>query len=110
MEVSVPAEDVGHLRVNMPARIKLDAYDYQKYGTASGSVLFISPDSESSVGSAVNRAFYTAKLQLNQKELRRGPLHGQIKLGLTGQAEIITDRESVLSIMLRGVRRSVSLD
>ena len=29
-EASVPSEDVGHLYVGMPARIKLDAYDYQR--------------------------------------------------------------------------------
>ena len=111
MKVSVSAEDVGHLRINMPARIKLDAYDYQKYGTVSGSVLFVSPDSETPTGSADKlRAFYTIKLRLNQTELRRGQLHGQIKLGMTGQAEIITDRESILSILLRGVRRTISLD
>jgi multidrug efflux pump subunit AcrA (membrane-fusion protein) len=111
MEVSVPAEDVGHLRVEMPVRIKLDAYDYQKYGTVPGTVLFISPDSEASAGSAIkHRAFYTVRLRLDQKEIRRGQLHGQIKLGMTGQAEIITDRESLLSILLRGVRRTISLD
>jgi multidrug efflux pump subunit AcrA (membrane-fusion protein) len=111
MEVSVSAEDVGHLRVNMPARIKLDAYDYQKYGTVPGTVLFVSPDSETSAGSAIKHgAFYTARLRLDQKEIRRGQLHGQIKLGMTGQAEIITDRESILSILLRGVRRTISLD
>ena len=44
-EAAVPTEEVGHLRVGMPARIKLDAYDYQRYGTVAGTVVFISPDS-----------------------------------------------------------------
>ena len=44
-EAAVPSEEVGHLRVGMPARIKLDAYDYQRYGTLEGTVVFISPDS-----------------------------------------------------------------
>ena len=44
-EASVPSEEVGHLRVGMPARIKLDAYDYQRYGTLDGTVCFLSPDS-----------------------------------------------------------------
>ena len=44
-EAAVPSEEVGHLRVGMPARIKLDAYDYQRYGTVDGTVVFLSPDS-----------------------------------------------------------------
>ena len=39
-EVSVPSEDVGHLRVGMPARIKLDAYDYQRVRHAGGDGVF----------------------------------------------------------------------
>src|SRR5262249_48267825 len=45
-EVAVPSEEVGHLRVGLPAKIKLDAYDYQKYGTLDGRVVYIAPDSE----------------------------------------------------------------
>ena len=34
----------------MPARIKLDAYNYQQYGTVDGTVCFLSPDSGVSEG------------------------------------------------------------
>src|SRR5262249_20619599 len=44
-EVLVPSEEVGRLQVGMPVRVKLDAFDYQKYGTLSGTVCYISPDS-----------------------------------------------------------------
>ena len=44
-EAAVPSEEVGRVRIGLPARIKLDAYDYQRYGTLDGTVDFISPDS-----------------------------------------------------------------
>src|SRR5262249_33712072 len=44
-EVLVPSEGLGNLQVGMPARIRLDAYDYQRYGTIPGAVAFVSPDS-----------------------------------------------------------------
>ena len=44
-EGSVPSDEVGHLKVGMTARIKLDAYNYQQYGTVDGTVRFLSPDS-----------------------------------------------------------------
>jgi hypothetical protein len=36
---------MGHLREGLPARIKLDAFDHQRYGVATGTVSFIAPDS-----------------------------------------------------------------
>ncbi len=49
-EAAVPSEEAGHLRLGMVARIKLDAYDYQRYGTVAGTVVFISPDSSVAKG------------------------------------------------------------
>ena len=104
-EVSVPSEDVGHLRVGMPARIKLDAYDYQRYGTLEGTVCFLSPDS----GVAEKATVYTVKIATPRGEVGRGAHRGRVKLGMAGQAEIITGRESLLFILVKKIRRSISL-
>ena len=44
-EAAIVSEDVGHVQVGMPVRIKFDAYDYQKYGVMTGTVTYLSPDS-----------------------------------------------------------------
>src|SRR4051794_29493957 len=44
-EAAIPSAEIGHLRLGMPVRIKLDAYDYQRYGTVAGTVVSIAPDS-----------------------------------------------------------------
>jgi HlyD family secretion protein len=106
-EVAVPSEEVGHLRVGMPVRIKLDAYDYQKYGTLEGVVDFISPDSGISQGQQA--AIYLVKVALQQDEVGRGASWGTIKLGMTGQAELVTGRETILFLLLRKIRQSISL-
>src|SRR6202011_4985724 len=38
-EVQVPSEEVGHVQAGMPVRIKLDPFDYEKYGTLAGTVV-----------------------------------------------------------------------
>jgi len=38
-----------------------------------------------------------------------GKLSGVVKLGMTGQVEIITDRLTVLTLLLRRIRSSLSL-
>jgi HlyD family secretion protein len=110
IDVAALSEDVGHLRVGMPVRVKLDAYDYQKYGTVAGRVVFVSPDSAVGREAASERVpTYTVKISLDDDQVGRGENVGRIKLGMTGVAEIITDRESILSLLVRSIRQSISL-
>jgi multidrug efflux pump subunit AcrA (membrane-fusion protein) len=92
-EVSVPSEEVGHLQVGMSARIKLDAFDYQKYGTLEGTVRFISPDS--GVAEGQRAPSYLVRIELAGEEVGRGDFHGRVKLGMAGQAEIVTGQEAL---------------
>src|SRR5262249_48663703 len=43
MDVLVPHHDIGRIRPGMPARVKLNAWDHQKYGTLPAEVRFIAP-------------------------------------------------------------------
>ena len=106
-EVAVPSEEVSHLQVGMPARVKLDAYDYQRYGTAAGTVVFIAPDS--GVSSGQPTAVYLVKIQLTGEELGMGHYRGRIKLGMTGQAEVVTGQERLLSLLVKKIRQTISL-
>lgn len=110
IDLAVASEDVGQLQNGMPVRVKLDAYDYQKYGSATGRVVFIAPDSEFEADAAAQRPpIYTVKVALDNDFVRCGANRGRIKLGMTGVAEIITDRESVFSLLVRSLRQSISL-
>lgn len=106
-EAEVPSTEVAHLRPGMTARIKLDAYDYQQYGTLSGTVCFISPDS--GVRQGRGDAVYVVKIACDGDEVGRGELRGKVKLGMAGQVEIVTREESILTLMLRRIRQSISL-
>jgi HlyD family secretion protein len=106
-EAAVPSEEVGHLRVGMPARIKLDAYDYQRYGTVAGTVVFVAPDSGMPAGQ--HTATYLVKIQLEGEELGRGEFRGRVKLGMAGQAEIVTGQERLLTLLVKKIRQTISL-
>jgi HlyD family secretion protein/adhesin transport system membrane fusion protein len=96
-----------HVEVGMPVRMRLDAYDYQRYGTVPGTVEYISADS--TVKREDGSVYYLVKVDVDAREVGRGDLRGAIKLGLSGQAEILTGRESVLSLLVRKIRRTISL-
>jgi multidrug efflux pump subunit AcrA (membrane-fusion protein) len=110
IDVVVASEDVGKLREGMPVRTKLDAFDFQKYGSVAGRVVFIAPDSEFQAdATAQGTPTYTVKIQLEDEYVGRGAHRGRIKLGMTGLAEIVTDQESLLSLLVRSIRQSISL-
>jgi multidrug resistance efflux pump len=106
-EAVVPSEEVGHLRLAMPARIKLDAYDYQRYGTVAGTVVFISPDSGVPTGPGM--ITYLVRIELAGDEVGRGELRQKVKLGMAGQAEIVTGHESLLALLVKRLRQTISL-
>ena len=107
VDVTVPDAEIGHLREGMEARIKLDAYNYQQYGTLEGTVCFISPDS--GVAEGRQAAFYTVRVELGRDEVGRGSYRGRVKLGMAGQAEVVTGRDSLLSLLLKRIRQTISL-
>jgi hypothetical protein len=88
-------------------RIKLDAFDYQRYGVMTGTVCFIAPDSRST--DEATSARYLVRIELDGDEVGRGAWRGRVKLGMAGQAEIATARESLLWLLLRRIRQSISL-
>jgi multidrug resistance efflux pump len=106
-EASVSSGEVGRLRLGMPVRVKLDAYDYQKYGTLGGTVCFISPDSEVSEGQKATT--YTVRILMPRDEVGRGAVRGRVKLGMAGQAEIVTGRENLLMLLIKQIRQTISL-
>jgi multidrug resistance efflux pump len=107
MEALVASADIGRIHVGMDARIKLDAYDYQKYGTIMGKVIQVASDSEINDKSQI--AGYKVKISLPGDEIGKGEIRSRIKLGITGTAEIITDHDTILSIALRKISRKISI-
>ena len=43
-EVSINSRDIGRVSTDEPVRLKFDAYPFQKFGTASGTIRTISRD------------------------------------------------------------------
>ena len=52
---------------------------------------------------------YLVRIKLHRDRLGRGELRGDIKLGLGGRAEIMTERQSLLTILVKKLRGTISL-
>jgi adhesin transport system membrane fusion protein len=107
LELAVTSEEVAQLRTGMPAQVRLDAFDSQRYGLLEGKVVFIAPDS--GIRDGESAATYVVRIELDGDEVGRGELVGRVKLGMTGQAEIVTGHESLLALLVKQLRRSFRL-
>jgi hypothetical protein len=49
------------------------------------------------------------RIGLDRDEVGQGDRVGRVKLGMAGTAEVITGRESLLSLLARKIRQTISL-
>ena len=108
---AVPHEDIAQIRHGMSVDIKFDAFDYQEYGTVSGTVSFVAPDSSENVdvpGAAMG-ILYEVRVALTDQRGVERERRVDLKLGLGGVAEIVIERESILRLLLRRARGAISL-
>ncbi|QFU17876.1 HlyD family type I secretion periplasmic adaptor subunit [Microvirga thermotolerans] len=115
-EVSIAPKDIGHIGQGQTAKIKFDAFPFQKHGTAAATVRTISHDAfpadpKSGEAGAAGVLFHKARLSLDDIGLRSVPSDFRLLPGLSLQAEIQVGRRSVISYflypLLRGLDESI---
>lgn len=112
LDVSIQADDVGLVRVGMPVRVKVNAFDYQDYGSLGGRVSFLAPDAEvvpAAADDPVGRPIFVARVRLDSDRVGRNSRIGHLKIGMVGLAEIQTDQQPLLSLLFKRIDRAVRL-
>lgn len=76
----VPPEDIGYLKIGMPAIFQVDAYNYNQWGFATGNIIEISKE----VYILENRPFFKVRCKMNEQYLSlKNGYKGELKKGLT---------------------------
>jgi HlyD family secretion protein len=105
-EVEVSPADVGEIQVGDAARIKIDAYPFQKHGTIRGRVVNVSADAFSRQSAFGQDAYYyLARLSLEDTRLQHLPSPTRLLPGMTLTGEIKTGKRTVISYFLYPVIR-----
>lgn len=117
VEVDVQAKDIGRIRVGDTARVKLDAFPFQRHDTLPGLVRVISSDAfqrNTPPGQQLDRAeqspvdgFYRVRLNLVSKNLRNVPEGFLLMPGMKVRSEIKVGKRSVISFFLYPVIRAL---
>jgi HlyD family secretion protein len=115
-EVNVEGRDIGQVAVGQPVRIKLEAFPFQKYGTASGEVRVVSddsfsPDSKAEGAHRATAPYYRVLIGLKDTQLRLQRERVQFIPGMAVTAEMKVGKRRVISYflypLLRGLDESI---
>lgn len=114
-EVLIENKDIGFVAVNQPVRVKLAAYQFQKYGMLEGTVKTVSADSSSlkegpgATASGQQAALsFKALIELRDQQLQVGQLDLPLAAGMQVSAEIVQGKRTVLEYLLSPVQRVTS--
>ena len=102
-EVRIEPPDVGLLRIGDPARIRLEAFPFQRNGTLTARLRTISEDTFARKGgdqSGGGQAYYVARLDIESSQLRAVPADNRLLPGLTLSSAIVVGHRTVLSYFL----------
>ncbi len=101
-EIRVSNKDIGLIEEGLPAQLKFDAYPFQQYGAVAAKVIAISPGTPDADGNS----FYHVTLAPQRTTIEVKSKTIPLRTGLSLTAEILTDRKTLLSILLEPIRGS----
>jgi HlyD family secretion protein len=97
-EVSIETKDVGYVRLDDPARLKLDAFPFQRHGTLDGKLRVVSEDAYIA-SSEAKVPTYQARVGLLNTTLRDVSRDTRLLPGMTLTAEIVVGQRRVISYL-----------
>lgn len=108
VEAKVSPSDIAYVRVGQSASVKFDAYDSSIFGSADGSVIYVSPDTLSEQSPSGERVYYRVHIRVDTTPMR--PRAGEaiaIQPGMTATTEILTGHNTILRYLLKPIIRTV---
>jgi len=104
VELQIKPADIAYVNVGQFARLKFSAYDFAIHGSLQGIVTFVSADT---VTNDDGESFFVVRVKPGKAFLgaRAGEL--PIKIGMTAEADIITDKKTILSYLTEPIHRGI---
>lgn len=99
----VKPRDIGNITVGQKAQLKIQAFDYSRYGVVPGKVEAISAGTFAD--EKTGEPYYKVRLLLDRDYAGRDPGRNRLAPGMTLTADILTDRTNLLLYLLGPIRR-----
>ena len=113
VEAKVMPADMASVHDGMPARVKLDAYDYSIFGTMDGQVIYISPDAlneePQNLRQGQSPIYYRVRVQIEGAHLKSKTGQAiQVRPGMTAQVDLMGDKRTVLSYITKPISKTLT--
>ncbi|MEK6679396.1 MAG: HlyD family type I secretion periplasmic adaptor subunit [Nitrospirota bacterium] len=97
IEATVLNKDIGFVKVDQEAEIKLDTFPFQKYGTIKGKVVSVSPDAfdDEKLGPV-----YRIRVGLEKLNMFVNGKNASISPGMTATVEVKTGKRRIIEFFL----------
>ena len=105
LEAKLSPRDIGFVTVGQNVRIKIDAFDYSRYGALDGIVKKISPSTDADERGGV---FYKVQVSIAKPYFGDAPGRFDLIPGMTGEADIVTGDKTVFQYLWKPVFTNVS--
>lgn len=96
-ELSVPAEGIGMIDIGQSVKIKYSAYPYQRFGFHTGEIIEVTESTVQTLNAGnVQAVSYRVIVKLDEQSLTAYGRDFQVKPGLQVQADITTEKRSLI--------------
>lgn len=106
VETLVEPKDVAFIAPEMPASVKISAYDYSVYGDLRGKVTQISEDTVKEDTPHGPQECYRVMVTTDRSNLKRNGVELPIRAGMVAEVDIETGRRSILSYLTRPLMKA----
>lgn len=108
VEAKVKPADMAAMKVGLPAKVRLDAYDYSIFGSMKGTVSYVSADSLSEETKAGPMTYYRVKVSIQETEYKgKVATDIEVRPGMTATVDVKTGSRSILSFILKPITKTL---
>jgi adhesin transport system membrane fusion protein len=108
IEARVKPADMAYMRVGLPAKVKLDAYDYSIFGMMKGKVSYVAADTLNEDTKAGPVSYYRIKVNIGENDFRGKKAQDiEVRPGMTATVDIKTGDRSILSYILKPITKTM---
>ncbi|WP_089139567.1 HlyD family type I secretion periplasmic adaptor subunit [Vibrio rumoiensis] len=105
METKLSPRDIGFVKIGQKVKVKIDAFDYSRYGALEGVVEKISPTTDADERGGV---YYKVRVSIAQPYFLNDPEQFKLIPGMTGEADIVTGNKTVFEYLWKPVFTNIT--
>lgn len=104
VEARILPKDIAFVRPDLPAKVKITAFDFTIYGALEGSVLRVGADAEQD--ETTGEFYFPVILVTESDTLERQGQSFRIRPGMVASVDIMTGEQTVLDYLLKPFRKA----